>query len=83
MSNTWRLSSCRAVAAEIKLRAERRAGKILKETEKNEGGRPAENPLHDERGYIVQPQTLKELGISEIQSHRWQLEAGIPEDMAI
>ena len=58
--------------AEIKLRAERRAGEMLKEQVS------AGNPqfLHDER--IV---PLKELGISEIQSHRWQLEAEIPEEV--
>lgn len=63
-------------AAEIKLRAERRAGEMLKETEKNPG-----NLL---RGNTMQPReetpTLEELGISKIQSHRWQLEAEIPEE---
>lgn len=57
--------------AEIKLRAERRAGEMLEEQVS------AGNPqfLHNER--IV---PLKEIGISEIQSHRWQLEAEIPEE---
>jgi hypothetical protein len=58
------------IEAEIKLRAERRAGEMLREADKNEGGNP--NLLHDETG---SPPTLDELGISRIQSHRWQAEA--------
>ena len=67
-------------AAEIKIRAERRAGEMLGESEKNKGGDPSIfiRPLHDERG--VMPPTLKELGISEIQSHRWQTMAEVPEE---
>ncbi len=58
--------------AEIKLRAERRAGEMLVEMV-----RPG-NPqfFHDER--IV---SLKDLAIGESQSHRWQLEATIPEGL--
>jgi hypothetical protein len=60
--------------AEIKIRAERKAGELLKEQDIKPG-----NPqfLHDER--IVRPK-LSELGIKEIQSHRWQNIASIPED---
>jgi hypothetical protein len=57
-------------ACEIRLRAERKAGSLLSTMEKAKGGRPAENPLHDERG--SEPRTLKQLGISETQSRRWQ-----------
>jgi hypothetical protein len=56
--------------AEIKLRAERRAGEILKEQIPHEGGKL---PLDD------QTVILKDLGISRFQSHRWQLEASVPE----
>lgn len=63
-------------AAEIKLRAERRAGEMLAKTELNKGGRPTENPLHD----VSSLPKLADLGISEVQSHRWQLEAEIPEE---
>jgi N6-adenosine-specific RNA methylase IME4 len=65
-------------AAEIKIRAERRAGEMLGETEKQHGARPADNftGLHD----VIPPPTLKELGISEIQSHRWQTMADVPEE---
>ncbi len=54
--------------AEIKLRAERRAGEVLAETEKHPAGRPARNRLHDATN---SPQ-LADLGITKMQSHRWQ-----------
>ena len=62
--------------AEIKLRAEKRIGEMLKETPKHEGGRPSENRLQDVTGF----QTLKDLGIEKIQSHRWQTIASLPDD---
>lgn len=64
--------------AEIKLRAERRAGEMLGETELSKGGEweHKEHQLHDVTGAL----TLEDLGISKIQSHRWQLEAGVPEE---
>lgn len=64
--------------AEIKIRAERRAGEMLRAQILNEGGRPPKNHLHDVSGF-THP-TLEELGISAIQSYRWQLEAELPED---
>ena len=53
-------------AAEIKLWAERRAGELLLEIEKNKGG--GDHRLHDVTG----APKLRELGIEKIQSHRWQ-----------
>lgn len=67
-------------AAEIKIRAERRAGEMLGEIEKNPGGRPSENLSHDVISYFPLP-TLPELGITAMQSHRWQLEAKVPEEI--
>jgi DNA modification methylase len=64
-------------AAEIKLRAERDAGKLLKQMEKNKGVRLG--------GCIVQPPEntpkLKDLGIEKTQSMRWQQIADLPEDI--
>lgn len=62
--------------AEIKLRAERRAGEMLGEQGRKQGQR--DETFHDERFEIPK---LKELGISEIQSHRWQLERSVPEEV--
>ena len=62
-------------AAEIKLMAERKAGELLKSMERKEPGRP--KTLQDET--ISQP-TLDDIGVSRIQSHRWQREADLPED---
>src|SRR3954468_11429425 len=63
-----------AQACEIRLRAERRAGQLLREMEKAKGGRPSlENPSRATTG-------LSDLGISRDQSSKWQKLAGIPED---
>jgi len=63
--------------AEIKIRAERKAGKLIY----NEGRRPGETDKsiisHD---VILSKPKLKELDISPMQSHRWQLIASIEID---
>lgn len=65
-------------ACEIRLRAERRSGQLLKEMDKAEGGRPSENRSKETTGF---PQrTLSDLGISKDQSSQWQKLAKIPED---
>ncbi len=64
-------------AAEIKIRAERRAGQILSETERSEGGRPSQNLSHDATGFAA---TLPELGINRNQSSRWQTIASLSLD---
>ncbi len=62
-------------AAEIKLRAERDAGKLLKQMEKNKGvrlgGRTMRPPDNTPK--------LKDLGIKKDQSVRWQQIADLPE----
>ncbi len=62
--------------AEIKIRAERRAGEMLKDMEKNTGAQGLIQQ-HLTGGNIMQPlvdiPTLSELGITKIQSYRWQL----------
>jgi phage N-6-adenine-methyltransferase len=64
-------------AAETKLRAERKAGELLKKMEKNKGGQPSEkNRAHDVPG----TPTLKDLGIHRLQSQRWQQIADLPEE---
>lgn len=67
MQNLW---------AEITVRAERRAGELLREQEKHKGGRPTENWLHD----ATSLPKLKELGIEKTQSSRWQQIAKIPDE---
>jgi hypothetical protein len=67
---------------EIRLRAERKAGELLRDMEKakgatgNPGGRGA--PIVRSQSTTAQP-TLAELGISRDQSSKWQRLADVPE----
>lgn len=64
-------------AAEIKIRAQRRAGEILEAMEKNDGGRPTGNRLQPVTGF--DPPTYGELGIYKRDAHVWRTIAAIPE----
>lgn len=64
--------------AEIKLRAERRMGEMLLERDNAQGRRTDLVTSCDE---VSLPPTLADLGISRMQSSRWQLEASLPEEM--
>lgn len=59
-------------AAEVKIRAERKAGEMLLKMPRNEGG----HSPHRETG---SPPSYEELGIERNQAHRWQKEAMLPE----
>jgi hypothetical protein len=65
-------------ACEIRLRAERRAGQLLKEMEKAKGspGNQYTGPLARSEG----SKTLAERGISYDQSSRWQQLADVPDE---
>ena len=56
-------------AAEVKLRAERRMGEMLS-CELQHGGSPKSRPV-----------TLDELGVSRMESSRWQQESAVPEEV--
>jgi hypothetical protein len=63
-------------ACEIRLRAERKAGRILAKTEKHPGGRPTKGgdtvlPVSDAK--------LEDLGISKKQSADWQKLGAVPQ----
>ena len=62
-------------AAELKLWAERPLGEMLTELPKQHGARPGDMELQD-----ATP-SLRDLGIEKTQSHRWQLEARLPEHL--
>jgi phage N-6-adenine-methyltransferase len=59
-------------AAEVKLRAERKAGEMLAEMQKNPGG----GDQSTGNGVLPVPR-LDELGIDKMQSSRWQKEAAV------
>jgi phage N-6-adenine-methyltransferase len=62
-------------AAEIKLRAERKAGEMLAAMEKQSGARGVGKKVES---HDATP--LSDLGINQTQSSRWQREAKVPED---
>lgn len=68
-------------AAELKLRAERRAGELLRETEKAKGAREpgtdrGTTRYHDD---TASP-TYDDLGIDKLRASRWQQIAEVPQD---
>lgn len=69
---------------EIKLRAERKMGVLLKETEKATGGQPYQKKVPTGNVHIPVgkgiPPTLEDLGVSKAQSSRAQKLAEVPED---
>lgn len=72
-------------ATEIKVRAERRCGELLRVTEKHQGGRPRENQSHDTTGFAgveiltARPApTLSDMGLTKDESSRYQQLAAMP-----
>jgi len=63
-------------AAEIKLRAERRAGELIRELDLARGKR---TDLVARRDQVNGKKTLSELGINKSQSSRWQQVASLPQ----
>ncbi len=67
-------------AAEIKLRAERKAGELLAQLERSNGGRPTETnnsvlPVSEYRS------VLSENEINPMTAHRWQTVATVPDEL--
>lgn len=69
-------------ATEIRLRAERRAGELLREMEKNKGARGG-GKKNAPRGRVVEPRDtapkLSDIGITKSQSSKWQRLAELEE----
>ena len=63
--------------AEIKLRAERKAGEFLQGLERKAGARTDLTSVH---GGTRLKETMRDAGISKITAFRWQQAATVPED---
>ena len=68
-----------ADAVEIRLRAERRAGELLTEMEKNQGAVAGKTGCKG-RPVLDSKPKLADFGVSKTQSSRWQALASIPQD---
>lgn len=66
--------------AEIKLRAERKAGELLRDMPKNEGAKGSGSNQHEVRSHRVSAPKLSDVGISHKQSSRFQAVAAVPDD---
>jgi hypothetical protein len=71
-------------AAEIRLRAERKTGELLKATKESgdrlSSGQPQKVSSCDTTILLPPPKKLADLGISRDQSSKWQKLAEIPEE---
>lgn len=68
-------------AAEIKVRAERRAGEMLKEGAERGDRKAVGRPKNSDEGFVtIFPPTLSEIGVTNKQSSRWQSIALIPKE---
>ena len=67
-------------ATEIRMRAERRAGELLRDLEKNKGARGSGSNQHELRSHDATTPRLADLGLNKSQSSRWQQLAGIARD---
>src|SRR5262249_24239 len=66
-------------ATEIRMQAERRAGELLREMEKNQGAVPGKTGSKGKPVLDNKPK-LADFGINKTQSSRWQKLAALPED---
>ena len=67
-------------ACEIRLRAERKAGRLLSQMEKAKGARGSGSNQHRVRSRDETAPTLSEIGVSKSQSSRWQRLAAVSEE---
>lgn len=67
--------------AEIKVRAERKAGEILEDMPKNGGAKGTGSNQYEVRLHDVTTPKLSDMGITRIQSSRFQTIATIPEEI--
>lgn len=67
-------------AAEVKVRAERKAGELLRDMPKAEGGRPPQETSNTMLPVSDTP-TLSDIGVAKMQSSRWQAIAAVPDEV--
>lgn len=68
------------IAIDIRIRAERRAGDLMRVMQKSKGGRPAKNSSHDGDSLSEFAQAKESADISDRQAERWQQLSKIPDE---
>ena len=71
------------VPAEVKLRAERKAGELLGQLKRAPAGRPAENTRQPVGNFSEYRQTLEETSVEERTAQRWQTVATVPAEVKL
>ena len=69
------------VPAEVKLRAERKAGELLQQLERQPGARTDVQPPDKLSGGSEYRQTLQETRVEERTARRWQTVATVPDEV--
>src|SRR4051812_5066916 len=59
--------------AEMKVRAEWQGGKLLREIERSDGGRPKENSSDAQMSFSSYQTALRDAGLKHDTAHRWQV----------
>ena len=62
--------------AEAKVRAEWKAGRVLRGVERSEGGRPSENSYQDGKGFLSM---VAHSGLATMVAYRWQTMSWLPD----
>lgn len=75
------MSIAQNMIAEIKLRAERRAGEISKELPTASGTRTDITSYHDDTRLQTKEEALQQAGITRLQASRFEAVASIPEEV--
>jgi hypothetical protein len=66
-------------ACEIRLRAERKAGQLLRQMQKAKGGRPSKTLSTTER-VLTKAEQLEAAGVTTKQAHQWEKLADVPQE---
>lgn len=68
-------------ACEIRLRAERKAGELLRDLQKAVGGRPLKTPPHEGKSFATKQEQIARAGLSQKQAEKFENLAKVPQEI--